>query len=146
MKTSIAARRRALHAFTLIELLVVIIILAILAAVVLPRVIGKTDDARQGAVRASISNFDQALEMYKADVGTFPSNEEGLQALLTNTSNNPKWNGPYLKGTSTLSPDPWGQPFQYRYPSEHGQADFDVYSNGPPEKPEPIGNFNLQGR
>ncbi len=145
MKTEFAARRRALHAFTLIELLVVIIILAILAAVVLPRVIGKTDDARIGAAKASVAAFDQALEMYKADTGTFPSSDEGLQALLTNVANSPKWNGPYLKGTASLSPDPWGQPYIYKFPSEHGQADFDVWSAGEPGKNNLIGNFNPQG-
>lgn len=129
MQTHRIQRRR--QGFTLIELLVVIIILAILAAVVIPRVIGRTDDAKQGAAIASVSNFDQSLELYKVDVGTFPSTDQGLQALLTNVSGSNKWNGPYFKGSQTLPLDPWSNPYNYRMPSEHGMPDYDVFSAGP---------------
>src|SRR2546423_12076482 len=96
MKSALLRRRRT-HGFTLIELLVVIIILAILAAVVIPRVIGRTEDARIAKATTDISTIDQTLDQYKIDVGVYPSSDEGLNSLVNNTSQSTKWNGPYLK-------------------------------------------------
>jgi len=135
------AGRRA--GFTLIELLVVIIILAILAAVVVPRVIGRTEDARIAKATADISTIDSVLDQYKLDTGQYPSTDDGLQALMTNVGNNDRWNGPYLK---SLPSDPWGNPYIYRYPGENG-LEYDVYSAGPDKQPgtqDDIGNWNLQ--
>ncbi len=131
-------------AFTLIELLVVIIILAILAAVVIPRVIGRTEDARFAKATADISTIDGVLEHYKLDTGSYPSTDEGLQALVTNSANNERWNGPYIKNQVPM--DPWGNPYLYRMPGENG-LDYDIYSAGPDKQPgtqDDIGNWNLQ--
>lgn len=139
-------RRRVVRTatgFTLIELLVVIIILAILAAVVIPRVIGRTEDARIAKATADISTIDSVLDQYKLDTGQYPTTDEGLQALMTNVGNNERWNGPYLK---SLPLDPWGNPYLYRYPGEQG-LEYDVYSAGPDKQPgtqDDIGNWNLQ--
>lgn len=141
--------KRATHggaagaAFTLIELLVVIIILAILAAVVIPRVIGRTEDARIAKATADISTIDSVLDQYKLDTGQYPNTDEGLSALMSNVGNSDKWNGPYLK---SLPSDPWGNPYLYKYPGEHG-GEYDVYSAGPDKQPgtqDDIGNWNLQ--
>jgi len=130
--------------FTLIELLVVIIILAILAAVVIPRVIGRTEDAKIAKATADISTIDSTLDNYKLDTGSYPSSDQGLQALMNNVENSPKWNGPYLK--NGIPNDPWGHPYIYRYPGEHG-TDYDLFSAGPDGQPgtsDDIGNWNLQ--
>jgi len=130
--------------FTLIELLVVIIILAILAAVVIPRVIGRTEDARIAKAVADVSTIDGVLDQYKLDVGEYPTTDEGLQALVTNVANSDRWNGPYLK--NGLPNDPWGNPYLYAFPGEHG-LEYDVYSAGPDKQPgtqDDIGNWNLQ--
>lgn len=137
-------RRAAAHGFTLIELLVVIIILAILAAVVIPRVIGRTEDAKIAKATADISTIDSTLDNYKLDTGSYPSSDQGLQALMSNVENSPKWNGPYLK--NGIPNDPWGHPYIYRYPGEHG-TDYDLFSAGPDGQPgtgDDIGNWNLQ--
>lgn len=136
-------RKRRDRGFTLIELLVVIIILAILAAVVIPRVISRTDDARIAKATSDVSAIDNALDQYRIDVGAYPSAEEGLQGLVTNGSNSPKWNGPYLK--NGLPSDPWGNPYIYRIPPEQG-TDYDVFTAGPDGQPgtsDDIGNWNL---
>ncbi|HSV72233.1 MAG TPA: type II secretion system major pseudopilin GspG [Chthonomonadales bacterium] len=136
-------QRRRDRAFTLIELLVVIIILAILAAVVIPRVIGRTDDARIAKATSDVSAIDNALDQFRIDVGAYPSADEGLQALDANVGNVARWNGPYLK--NGLPNDPWGNPYMYRIPPEQG-TDYDVYSAGPDGQPgtsDDIGNWNL---
>lgn len=135
---------RRVAAFTLIELLVVIIILAILAAVVIPRVIGRTEDARFAKATADISTIDGVLEHYKLDTGSYPTSDEGLQALVANVTNNERWNGPYIKNQVPM--DPWGNPYLYRMPGENG-LDYDIYSAGPDKQPgtqDDIGNWNLQ--
>jgi general secretion pathway protein G len=131
-------------AFTLIELLVVIIILAILAAVVIPRVISRTEDARLAKATADISTIDGVLENYKLDTGNYPTADEGLQALVTNVANSERWNGPYIKNTVPM--DPWGNPYGYRIPGENG-PDYDIFSAGPDKQAgtqDDIGNWNLQ--
>jgi general secretion pathway protein G len=125
------SRRHAARGFTLIELLVVIIILAILAAVVIPRVIGRTEDARQAKAISDISTIDSTLDTYKLDTGNYPSADAGLQSLVTNAENSPKWNGPYLKNGLPL--DPWGHPYQYKVPGNNGQ-DYTVFATSPDGK------------
>jgi general secretion pathway protein G len=111
---------------TLIELLVVMVIIALFATIVGTRVGRNVDKARQVAAKSQISEYESALDQFKLDVGRYPSNEEGLQALRTRPANTANWDGPYLK--KDLPVDPWGRPYVYRYPGTHG--DFDVLSFG----------------
>jgi len=122
-------RSKLQNGFTLIELLVVIIILAILAGVVIPKVVHRTDDARMSAAISDVSAFSSALTMYKADTGQYPTSDQGLNALISNPGV-PGWNKPYLDNMSVMKSDPWGHPYIYKYPSDHGQ-DFDIISMGP---------------
>ncbi len=137
-------RRRA-AGFTLIELIVVIIILAILAAVVIPNVVNRTDDARVSSAITTITNFDTALDLFKADTGQYPTSDQGLNALITNPGT-PRWNGNYLKNQSSIPLDPWGHPYVYKSPGSDGR-EYEVFSAGPdgqPGTPDDIQNWNLQ--
>lgn len=111
--------------FTLVELLVVLAILALLAGLVGPRVLNQLGGAKSKVAGSQISNFEQVLEMYKLDVGRFPSSDLGLDALINQPSGANGWNGPYLKEVPL---DPWGYPYQYRFPGENGE--FDIISLG----------------
>lgn len=115
--------------FTLIEVLVVIVILGILAAVVVPRIMDQPDRARETAARQGVEALKTALEMYRLDNFTYPSTDQGLEALVerpTGLPAAPNWKaGGYL---DELPKDPWGRPYQYLYPGLH--ADYDVYSLG----------------
>src|SRR5262245_39621461 len=97
-------RLRNREGFTLVEVLVVMIILAILAAVVVPRVVGRTEDARRARAVADIESLGTALDLFKADNGEYPTSEESLQALRQQPSDMKNWNGPYLK--KALGADP----------------------------------------
>lgn len=110
------ARRRA--GITLIEMLVVVTIIALFAALVGPSMFKQSDKARVTAARAQINAFLTALGTYKLDTGAFPTTEQGLQALRVRPPDASQWNGPYLPKEVPL--DPWGHPYVYRYPSEHG--------------------------
>ncbi len=111
--------------FTLIELLLVVIIIAALAAMVVPRLVGRSEQAKIAIARADItSNIPLALDLYELDNGKYPSS---LQALLANPGGLKNWNGPYIK---KMPVDPWGNTYQYKYPSSHGK-DYDLYSLGP---------------
>jgi len=103
---------------TLIEMLVVVTIIALFAALVAPRMLRKSDAARVTAAHAQINSFMTALGSYKLDTGVFPSNEEGLQALRLPPANVSQWQGPYLP--QEIPVDPWGHPYLYKYPGEHG--------------------------
>jgi len=144
LEKTLTSRRAtaARYGFTLIELLVVIVILAILAAVVIPKVVGRTDDAKMSAATTDVSTFDNLMDHYKLDTGHYPSQDAGLQALVTNVENDPKWGGAYIKGA--LHNDPWGHPYMYAIPSQHGM-DYDIWSAGPDgQAANQIGNWNLQ--
>ena len=131
-----AARRRRPAAldqagFTLIELLIVVIILGVLAALVGPRLFGRVGQSRQAAARVQIELLGAALDQFKLDVGRYPSSQEGLQALQQSPGNAPGWEGPYLK--KDVPRDPWGNPYQYRSPGEHGEYDLSSFgSDGAP--------------
>ena len=117
--------------FTLIELLIVVIILGVLAGLVGPRLFGRVGQSRQAAARVQIELLGAALDQFKLDVGRYPSSQEGLQALQQSPGNAPGWEGPYLK--KDVPRDPWGNPYQYRSPGEHGEYDLvSLGSDGAP--------------
>lgn len=111
--------------FTLIELLIVMIILGLLAALVAPKMFQKVGSSKQKAAKAQISMIGTALDAYRLDVGSYPGADEGLVALRKNPGHG-AWDGPYL--TKEVPNDPWGRPYVYRSPGEHG--DYDLYSLG----------------
>jgi len=124
MKSSLSARHAG---FTLVELLVVLAILGLLAGLVGPRVLNQLGGAKSKTANVQIKDFEQALELYKLDVGRFPSAEEGLDALVRKPASGVGWNGPYLK-RNDIPNDPWGRPYQYALPGQHGEVD--IYSFG----------------
>ncbi len=112
--------------FTFLEILVVIIILGLLAAMVAPNVTRKLGGAKQKTASAQIEMLMTSLELYRLDVGRYPAESDGLQALVENPGED-RWDGPYLK-KEQIPLDPWGAPFVYVNPGEHG--DVDLYSLG----------------
>jgi general secretion pathway protein G len=122
--------------FTLIELLVVLVILVLLASLVAPRVIGYLGSSRIKAAKVQIQSISTALELYKVDTGRYPSTSEGLKALVEAPPGAQAWNGPYLAKKDVPS-DPWGRPYLYRSPGEHGA--FDVESLGADNQPGGVG-------
>lgn len=128
MKTRPNSNRRG---FTLIELLVVLSILALIAALVAPNVFPKLGKGKQAAAKAQIELLGQALDQFRLDTGRYPTNEEGLAALVTNPGID-KWEGPYLK--KGMPNDPWGKPFIYNAPGTHGTA-YDLISYGKDGQP-----------
>jgi general secretion pathway protein G len=111
-------KRRGQAGVTLIEMLVVVTIIGLFAALVVPRMLKKSDTARITAARAQINAFMTALGTYKLDTGTFPTNEQGLQALRDKPADVNQWAGPYLP--QEIPVDPWGHPYAYKFPGEHG--------------------------
>ncbi len=118
MRRDQTRRNRRQAGVTLIEMLVVVTIIALFAALVAPRLLSRSDAARVTATRAQINSFMTALGAYKLDTGLFPTTEQGLQALRTRPQGLTQWQGPYLP--QEIPNDPWGRPYQYKYPSEHG--------------------------
>lgn len=105
--------------FTLVELLVVLAILTLLAGLVGPRVLGQLGGAKSKSAAVQIADIDKALEIFKLDVGRFPSNEEGLNSLNSKPPSAAGWAGPYLKGAA-IPVDPWGHPYRYANPGPGG--------------------------
>lgn len=114
------------HGFTLLELLVVMVIIGLLAGYVGPKYFQQIGKSEVKTAKAQIAALEQALDQYRLDVGHYPATEQGLQALMTNADNNTHWSGPYLK--KEVPNDPWGKPYQYRLPGQHGE--YDLFSLG----------------
>lgn len=131
MQQQAGRSRRFSKGFTLVELLVVLAILGLLAGLVGPRVLNQLDGAKGKTAAIQIKDFEQAVELFKLDVGRFPNNTEGLQALVTQAGSASGWNGPYLR--SGLPNDPWGNPYHYRYPGQNGE--FDIFTLGADNAP-----------
>jgi general secretion pathway protein G len=123
-------RRAADAGFTLLELLVVIAILGLLVGLVAPVALRQLGSARTSIAQQSIERLGSILEMYKLDVGSFPTTEQGLQALLSRPATSIRWNGPYVKGDN-IPLDSWGRPYLYRSPSTRPGRDYDLCSKGP---------------
>lgn len=119
--------RRVRQGFTLIELLLVLVILAVLAAVVVPKFTGRTEQARQSAAKGEIATIKTQIAIFETDTGRLPSTEEGLQALIDKPGDLQGWKGRYLEKRPL---DPWARPYVYRTPGTDGK-DFDLFSTGP---------------
>ncbi|OWW18893.1 type II secretion system major pseudopilin GspG [Noviherbaspirillum denitrificans] len=134
-----SAGRTAQRGFTLIEIMVVVVIMGILAALVVPKLMGRADDARITAARQDIATLMQALKLYKLDNQRYPTTEQGLQALIAKPTSGPAangWkNGGYL---DKLPKDPWGGQYQYLSPGVKGEVD--VFSYGADGQPGGTGN------
>jgi general secretion pathway protein G len=132
-----AARPRSTRSgFTLLELLVVLVILGLLTSYVGLRYFEHIGKSEVKVARAQIEELDKALEIFRLDSGRYPTAEEGLTALVQRPGNAPRWAGPYIK--KGVPPDPWGRPYQYRQPGEHG-TDYDLYSFGKDGQPGGVG-------
>lgn len=120
-------KSRSEAGFTLIELLVVLVILGLLAAFAAPQVLKYLGGAKTDAANAQIKNIAAILDLYRLEVGSYPSETDGLDALIAAPANAVRWNGPYVRQREALI-DPWGQLYSYRMPGDHGP--FDLYSLG----------------
>jgi len=131
--------------FTLIEVMVVVVILSILAAIIVPKIMDRPEQARIAKAKSDIRSLEAALNLYRLDNMTYPTTDQGLEALVTKPSDAPEpknWKqGGYL---DRLPKDPWGNPYHYLSPGAHGAID--IYSSGPDPQStdDDLGNWNLQ--
>jgi general secretion pathway protein G len=138
-ETKTVARRES--GFTLLELLVVIVILGLLIGLVAPAVLRQLGNAKVSIARQSVARIGSVLDLYKLDAGSYPSTQDGLQALITKPDDVDNWAGPYLKGN--LPQDPWGHDFLYQSPSSRAGLDYDLCSLGPKDTPGTPGDAGL---
>ncbi len=120
--------------YTLMELLVVLAILGLLTAIATPYVLHYLETAKVKTARTEIANIGAGLDMFKADVGRYPSTNEGLNALLKAPPDAENWDGPYIKKLDSFN-DPWGRPYKYQSPGQH--SEYDIYSYGPNKQAAP---------
>ena len=121
-------RRHSQRGLTLYELLIVLAILAMLATLIAPRVVGYLGRAKSDTAKTQLANIATSLELYYYDQGQYPSPDQGLAALVTKPADAPRWNGPYLQASETPL-DPWGRPYRYRTVDEAGRG-FEIVSLG----------------
>jgi general secretion pathway protein G len=126
----IQRRLRARQAFTLVELLLVLVILGILAAIVVPKFTGRTEQARNTAAHTQIATFGTALDAFEVDTGHYPKGKNGLLDLIQQPRDAQNWKGPYLK-RDTIPNDPWEHPYIYECPGKHNPNSYDLSSMGP---------------
>ena len=124
-------------------MLLVLVILATLAAIVYPKVMGRTRQANDTAVRTQINSFKTALDSFEIDNGYYPKGRNGLQELLVQPRDAVKWHGPYM---DSIPKDPWQQEYTYECPGKHNPTSYDIYSQGPPGEQAPIGNWDASKR
>ena len=130
--------------FTLVEIMLVVIIIAALSAMVIPRLVGRSENAKISVARSDIdAHLATALKLYELDNGNFPTTSQGLNALLSRSTVSPipaNWNGPYIEKAPI---DPWGRPYAYISPGKH-RPDYDLYSKGKDENSDQddIANWN----
>ena len=138
----IQSKHKKNSAFTLVEIMVVVIVIGILAATIVQKFVGTTHDAKVSTAKGNIAELDAALERYNVQMDSYPTTEEGLKALVEKPSGDSgKWRGPYIK---MLRSDPWGQPYQYKYPGTHHTSSPDIWAKDADAKqgdPAEIGNW-----
>ncbi|MDA8349929.1 MAG: type II secretion system major pseudopilin GspG [Pseudomonadota bacterium] len=140
-------RTRRARGFTLIEIMVVVVIIGLLAAVIVPEVVNKVDEARVAKAKEDIQSLETAITEYRLDNSVYPTTQQGLEALVKrpNDSSLTNWHGPYIQ---RLVKDPWGHAYHYQYPGTHGLP-YDLYTYGADNQPggtgdnADIGNWNL---
>tara|TARA_B100000809_G_scaffold250883_1_gene283812 strand:+ start:372 stop:791 length:420 start_codon:yes stop_codon:yes gene_type:complete len=118
---------RARGGFTLIELMIVVIIIAALAGMVVPRLIGRSDEMKSRIVEGDLATLSTALKLFRLDNDRYPSSQEGLRALLTRPASAKNWSEPYIEDEPL---DPWDQPYQYRHPGTRNKNGCDIFSIG----------------
>jgi general secretion pathway protein G len=126
LKSPYRPHLRRQHGFTLVEMLLVLVILATLAAIVIPKFAGRSQQAKVTAAQSQISSIELALDAFEVDNGYYP---KSLNELIEAPANSAGWKGPYLKKGVPL--DPWGNAYTYEYPGKHNGSGYDILSNGP---------------
>lgn len=123
--------RKSAGGFTLLELLVVMVIIGLLAGYVAPKYMAQVGKSEIKAAKAQIDSLEKSLDQYRLDTGHYPSQQQGLAALVSRPTDEPKWDGPYLRKDVPL--DPWGNPYMFKIPGDHGE--FDLSSLGKDGRP-----------
>lgn len=121
------------HAFTLVEMLLVLVIIGTLAAIVVPKLAGRSEQARITAAQSQIAAFGTALDAFEVDNGYYPRGKDGLNDLIVQPRDATNWKGPYLKSDIPL--DPWGNAYIYESPGKNNPNGYDLYSAGPDGRP-----------
>jgi general secretion pathway protein G len=135
--STVSSRSRA---FTLVELLLVLVILGILAAIVIPRFAGRSEQAKEQAAVTQISSLTTALNNFEVDNGYYP---KSLNDLLVKPRDAQNWHGPYLQ-SDVIPKDPWGNEYAYKAPGSHNPSSFDLSSSGPPSGDKTFANWTVR--